>query len=456
MCCFIFQIVFTRDTDKDLKMLLRALLKLLIFTGKTPFCLCANATILGDLYTSVFTGYNRKALPVIASNDTVHIQIGISLMSLNNFEVLSGQIDATMVFGLWWQDERLSWDPATVAGVTSMVVFPEDIWKPQLIIRQSSNKIQDICNASLMLRVDSSGQIIWNPGHVLQVSCSIDVEYFPFDIQKCSLTISPYAYTSTEVHLFVEQVLLDTTLLSDNSQWEVLPSPITNETLAIAQIQTPSGIKLELILKRKSAFFIVYLLVPILVLAFINNLVFSMPASSGERTSVAVTTFLSFVVYMGILNDVVPESSSPISFMYFYLLVLIIYSALIMLLCIISLRMYDKSGDVPLFLQTLVKYLRFWNYRRKRPAQVDVIPESLDEKDPVQVLPESLNDKESTLHADVVDTSRDGDVNKDETEKITWVLVGKTFDLYVSVILYIAQGCLLLYSMLYLRFGSES
>lgn len=44
-----------------------------------------------------------------------------------------------------------------------------------------------------------SGVVIWQPPAVYKSSCSIDVEYFPYDVQTCALKLGSWTYDGLKV-----------------------------------------------------------------------------------------------------------------------------------------------------------------------------------------------------------------------------------------------------------------
>lgn len=63
--------------------------------------------------------------------------------------------------------------------------------------------------------IDHSGDVLWWPGKVLKTQCEIDITFFPFDYQQCSLLIGPWSYQSFQVssnsilpHLLVNELEL--------------------------------------------------------------------------------------------------------------------------------------------------------------------------------------------------------------------------------------------------------
>lgn len=51
--------------------------------------------------------------------------------------------------------------------------------------------------------VHSNGLVIWQPPAVYKSSCSIDVEYFPYDVQTCILKLGSWTYDGFKVLIFL-------------------------------------------------------------------------------------------------------------------------------------------------------------------------------------------------------------------------------------------------------------
>lgn len=47
--------------------------------------------------------------------------------------------------------------------------------------------------------VYNSGLVVWQPPAVYKSSCSIDVEYFPYDVQTCVLKLGSWTYDGFKV-----------------------------------------------------------------------------------------------------------------------------------------------------------------------------------------------------------------------------------------------------------------
>lgn len=80
-----------------------------------------------------------------------------------------------------------------------------------------------------------SGLIIWQPPAVYKSSCSIDVEYFPYDVQTCVLKMGSWTYDGSKVQNSIYLSLSLYLLYArpyDNAPLN-LPEPPTNNDLSV-------------------------------------------------------------------------------------------------------------------------------------------------------------------------------------------------------------------------------
>lgn len=93
---------------------------------------------------------------------------------------------------------------------------------------------------NVVLRHD--GQVMWDQPAITKSSCSVDVAFFPFDVQQCHLTFGSWTHNGNQMDLFNA---LDSADLADfihNVEWEVRNVAIprrVRSTLETGGPQTP-------------------------------------------------------------------------------------------------------------------------------------------------------------------------------------------------------------------------
>ena len=397
----------------------------IVLLFQPPQTYTTNFTHTEALYEQLVTGYNRDLFPRETAEHPVNIQMTVRLLSINHFDEISGILKMIVQFDLEWQDFRIKWRPSDFGGIESFQIPSSSVWKPALYLRESALKYEPIGNSYTgNVRIAQNGSISWSPGEIVYSSCSVDVLNFPFDEQTCNLNFIPLTTLATEVVLQSTGSEIELHRYLENSQWELIGNAANTANMGGKDGEI-SALILKLVLKRRNLFYVYYILCPLFFLAFLNKLVFFMLPDSGERTGVAVTIFLSFVVYMDVINANVPASSNPVAFIYIVILLLMMYSVMIMLMCIVSSRIYIKTTEVPVWVQKTVKFLRFGWLRNRKISIID--------NDPTM--------KEiSRTHPD-----KTTDLDHPGKQDMSWAVVGKTVDIYcyIACALFLVIGLIL-------------
>ena len=386
------------------------LLTLVIFLGGLASARSQRLFELASLYSDLFAKYDNEQLPVEDLSETLFVNASATIKSINQFDEHTGQLEVTMVITLMWTESRMTWNPANYGGIKDVLIAVSDVWHPRFQIQESVTTMQEIGDASHQVRLSKSGEMSWIFGNVLQVFCSVDVTFFPFDKQTCTVSFSSEPYLAREVSIGLSDPTMPTDSFKDNSMWE-----LESGYMLARSNHAFSAFDMMFNLKRRSEFYVIYIIVPLVILGILNSCVFIMPRSSGERHSVAVTMFLAFILYMNVINSTVPQSSSPLAYIYYYILFLILHSSMTMFLCIVSMRVYDCEGPVPDKIQTAILTLRC-RICKLICRRGNVEPEKGNSHTDGIELPEKGIYEEEKV---AVENDKDA---------VTWTHVGKTFD----------------------------
>ena len=129
-------------------------------------------------------------------------------------------------------------------------------------------------------------------------TCSIDITYFPFDVQHCRLIFSATSYNKAELRLLAETSVFTFEDYETNAGWNIIGSrkflyEDDFDTFAVFQVK----------IKRKPLYFILTNVLPVIMLSILNVFVFSLPCDSGEKASYSITVFLALAVFLTIVSS---------------------------------------------------------------------------------------------------------------------------------------------------------
>ncbi|KAK3797562.1 hypothetical protein RRG08_054591 [Elysia crispata] len=82
-----------------------------------------------------------------------------------------------------WKDMNLMWTPKEYNGIHEFLVPSEEVWRPDVVLFNNADGNYEV---TLMTKatLHSNGNVVWEPPAIYKSSCTIDVEFFPFDEQR--------------------------------------------------------------------------------------------------------------------------------------------------------------------------------------------------------------------------------------------------------------------------------
>ncbi|KAM7537482.1 hypothetical protein Aperf_G00000073625 [Anoplocephala perfoliata] len=99
-----------------------------------------------------------------------------------------------------WQDPLLSWEPEHFGDIQSIHVPAEELWRPDIVLY---NNVDGKYEITTMTRAEifSNGTVRWMPPALYLSAFRIDMEYFPYDEQTCSMRFGSWTYDGSKVEL---------------------------------------------------------------------------------------------------------------------------------------------------------------------------------------------------------------------------------------------------------------
>ncbi|MEQ2214167.1 hypothetical protein XENOCAPTIV_015533 [Xenoophorus captivus] len=152
------------------------------------------------------------------------------------------------------------------------------------------------------------GTITWTPPASYKSSCTMDVTFFPFDRQNCSMKFGSWTYDGHMVDLVLVDQYVDRKDFFDNGEWEILNATGVKGSRRDGVYWYPF-ITYSFILKRLPLFYTLFLIIPCLGLSFLTVLVFYLPSDEGEKLSLSTSVLVSLTVFLLVIEEIIPSSS---------------------------------------------------------------------------------------------------------------------------------------------------
>ncbi|XP_066270842.1 neuronal acetylcholine receptor subunit alpha-9-like [Branchiostoma lanceolatum] len=152
-------------------------------------CEMTQGVYEAELIQTLLKDYSTDARPVKDASTTVTVAIDVIIAQI--LEVNSRE--QIMTSNLWnryhWVDEYLTWNVTKYGGIESIHTNSENIWRPDIVVY---NRIQDEGFSSTPdtnAEVFYDGRVNWFHPVTVRSTCLMDVSRFPYDIQRCPITL---------------------------------------------------------------------------------------------------------------------------------------------------------------------------------------------------------------------------------------------------------------------------
>lgn len=191
--------------------------------------------------------------------------------------------------------------------------------------------------------VKHNGAITWTPPASYKSACTMDVTFFPFDRQNCSMKFGSWTYDGSMVDMVLTDYQVDRKDFFDNGEWEILSATGARGNRRDDVLSYPF-VTYSFILKRLPLFYMLFLIIPCLGLSFLTVLVFYLPSDEGEKLSLSTSVLVSLTVFLLVIEEIIPSSSKVIPLIGEYLLFIMIFVTLSIIVTVFVINVHHRSS----------------------------------------------------------------------------------------------------------------
>ncbi|XP_058586641.1 5-hydroxytryptamine receptor 3E-like [Neofelis nebulosa] len=331
---------------KERVLLFLALGLLLQGRGSTFIINCSGFGQHGGYPTVLDSVFERKAFRPV-TNFSIPTLVNISF-------TMSAILDVV------WDNPFIRWNPEECEGITKISVATKNLWLPDIFIVEFMNV--DKTPKGLTAYVSNEGRIRYKKPMKVTSICNLDIFYFPFDQQNCTLTFSSFLYTVENMLLGMEKEvweIADTSrdIVQTHGEWELLGINKATPKMSLGT-SLYDQIMFYVAIRRRPRLYIINLLVPSGFLVAIDALSFYLPAESGNRAPFKITLLLGYNVFLLMMNELLPTNGTPLISVYFALCLSLMVVSLLETIFITYLLHLATSQPPPMpqWLHSLILY----------------------------------------------------------------------------------------------------
>lgn len=199
-------------------------------------------------------------------------------------------------------------------NVVLLSLFLLSLLSSLLLFTFSADVSSTVTSVSSNVIIEYTGNVTWLSMSIFRSSCSIDVKYFPYDIQNCTMEFASWTYGMDKLNIISHSDNGDITNYVPSSEWALLEyTPQRSlETFSCCPDEPVPFMKYYIVIKRRPLFYLFNMVMPCVLITIVALLGFYMPPESGEKVSMGITTLLSIVVFLMIVAESMPPTSDVV------------------------------------------------------------------------------------------------------------------------------------------------
>ncbi|KAJ6636925.1 Acetylcholine receptor subunit beta-like 1 [Pseudolycoriella hygida] len=271
------------------------------------------------------------------------------------------------------QHPKIHSDEADYGGIGVLRLPPDKVWKPDIVLFNNADGNYEVRYKSNVL-IYPNGEVLWVPPAIYQSSCTIDVTYFPFDQQTCIMKFGSWTFNGDQVSLalYNNKNFVDLSDYWKSGTWDIIEVPAYLNVYSEGNQPTETDITFYIIIRRKTLFYTVNLILPTVLISFLCVLVFYLPAEAGEKVTLGISILLSLVVFLLLVSKILPPTSLVLPLIAKYLLFTFIMNTVSILVTVVIINWNfrgPRTHRMPMWIRTVFLHYLPAMLLMKRPRK---------------------------------------------------------------------------------------
>ncbi|XP_043466788.1 neuronal acetylcholine receptor subunit alpha-7-like [Leptopilina heterotoma] len=263
--------------------------------------------------------YDAGVRPAKNSSLPLVVVFGVSLHHIIDVDEKNQILTTNCWVTQTWTDHHLKWNVSDFGGIRVLRMPYTRVWRPDIILYNNADPQYNAAVINTNVIVSHTGEVVWLSHGIFRSSCDIDVEYFPFDVQKCALKWASWTYDGYQVELERQSERGDMSNYQANGEFDLVDFSARRNVEYYSCCSEPyPDITYEIKLRRRPLFYVFNLILPCILINGIALLVFYVPSESGEKVTLGISALLSMTVFLMTIRETLPPTEkTPLISLYY-------------------------------------------------------------------------------------------------------------------------------------------
>ncbi|XP_022115649.1 pH-sensitive chloride channel 2 isoform X1 [Pieris rapae] len=285
----------------------------------------------GDTYTqSEFLSrlahecrYDRLLLPTYQTGEVVFVHASAYVYFIQPAEAHDLNFKLHFLLQLRWTDRRLAY--ALYSPERTKIIGESDlrsrVWIPHLYMsNEQSSSLMGTDSKDVLISIAPDGEVLFSRRMQAVLYCWMNLQKFPFDVQKCSMNLESWKYNASilrlmwekdnPVRLSSELHLTEYSLLDYWTNESVVRGDIVNMRLGGGRSGNYSALKFTFKLGREVGYYLMDYFIPSMMIVAMSWVTFWLQAdASAPRITLGTSTMLSFITLASSQAKTLPKVS---------------------------------------------------------------------------------------------------------------------------------------------------
>lgn len=296
------------------------------------------------LIRDVMFRYDKRIRPSVNHTSPTTINFSVALAQIIDVDEKNQIITTNCWLNLNWMDNMLTWNPRKYGGIEVIRLPYNQIWLPDILLYDNADVGTAQSSVSTNVIVSANGNVTWLSMWIFKSSCPMDVRYFPFDVQNCSLNFASWTFDAYRVDIRNFAKEGDLSNYVNSSEFEIVEFSFERRVVVFTCCPEPYVfMTYTLVFRRKPLFYLFNMVMPCILITLVALLGFYMPNDSGEKISMGITTLLSMTVFLMIVAERLPPVSDNVPLIGLYYGMSIALISLSTALNVFTLNVHHKG-----------------------------------------------------------------------------------------------------------------